>query len=284
MSASPFDPANLPAEAEIALNFVIETENYFLEAHVFDKDKIFVTFESAQPRGPRPDKYRSGWGSETMRKRRISTLCIKPKIADWYLRADLAEVLTRLRPWLAEFGRVIAYGGSMGGFGALNYADTMGATDVVAMNPQTAMNPATVPWETRFAAAPRQDFVGPYGDARENFLNTPRVLIFVDRHFPPDWAHVTRLVPGSYRVINVPYLQHGLPPGLAKLGLLSWLIETIAADRFTEAEFYRRIRVRRQSPRYARALYQLTAGHPRRHAVVRANLKPPRRGVTLDEE
>lgn len=250
MSASPFQIANLPAGAEMALNVVIETENYFLEAHVFDKEKIFVTFESAQPRGPRPDKYRSGWGSEAMRKRRISTLCIKPKIPDWYLRPDLAEVLTTLRPWLAEFGRVIAYGGSMGGFGALTYADTMGATDVIALNPQTAMHPATVPWETRFSAAPRQDFVAPYGDARENFLKTPRVLIFVDRHLPLDWAHVTRLVPGSYRVINVPYLQHGLPPALAKLGVLGWLIEAIAADQFDETEFYRRIRTRRQVPRY----------------------------------
>lgn len=283
MSAFAPRVTDLPANAEVSLNLVLETENYFLEAHVFDQDKIFVTFENANPRGPRPEKYRAGWGSEALRKRRISTLCVKPKIPDWYLKPDLAEAFVSLRPWLAGFTRVIAYGGSMGGFGALTYADTMGATDVVAMNPQSTMNPTLVPWETRFKAAPRGEFVGRFGDAKENFVNTPRVFILVDRYFAPDWGHVSRLHPGSYTALNVPYLQHGLPTALAKMGVLSWMIQSFANDTFTEAAFYSRIRARRQSRRYIRTMHQLTQGKLRRHGIVNRILGPLRRGDADDE-
>lgn len=37
---------------------------------------------------------------------------------------------------------------------------------VIALDPQSTMDPRVVPWETRFAEARRQDWTGPFADAR----------------------------------------------------------------------------------------------------------------------
>jgi len=49
------------------------------------------------------------------------------------------------------FEQVMTYGGSMGGYGALAYADAVNAGVVLSINPQATLSERLAPWETRFS-------------------------------------------------------------------------------------------------------------------------------------
>ncbi|MEX3314052.1 hypothetical protein [Sulfitobacter sp. PS-8MA] len=169
---SGIQPLNLPAEAaEICQNYVIETENYFLEGYIFNFDLLVVTFESAGGSDPRPDKFRAGWASIPLRKRKISSLCIKPKRVDWYTRPDLASIFKEIRSHFRKFRRVVTYGYSMGGFGALTFADLIGADEVHAIAPQSTLRRDIIPEDDRFPRSRNWSFDGLFGDAVGNYRN-----------------------------------------------------------------------------------------------------------------
>ncbi|MBR9650101.1 hypothetical protein [Thalassovita aquimarina] len=247
---------------------MLETENYFLEAHVFDHDRLFVTFESAEPPGQRPKKFRSGWGAEALRKHRVSCLCVKPKFADWYARPDLPEALARLEEFFARFRRVITYGGSMGGFGALAFADLVGAHDVIALNPQSTLDRRKVPWENRFEPALPFDFTGPYGDAKGKFDRAERVFVLVDRWFSPDWKHIERIMRDNIIVLNTPFLRHRTTEHLRNMQVLGPIVDAFIQDRFSEPEFHRHMRARRRLNRYFDTLGKMAADRQALRSIV----------------
>lgn len=86
-----------PMEISVSQNILITTENYFLECIDFNSPTLVVTFEAAGLPLHRPDKFRSGWGSNLLRNFNVSHLCVKPKTTDWYLKPNLALAFERLK-------------------------------------------------------------------------------------------------------------------------------------------------------------------------------------------
>lgn len=269
------DPlAGLGQAAEISRHFIIETENYFLEGFLFSEaGTLFITFEHAGGPLERPGKYRPGWGTGFLRRERIDHIAVKPKRKDWYTRPDLPQIFAQLGALFARYREVVPYGGSMGGFAALTFADLVGATTVIAIAPQSTLDPRKTPWDNRFPPAQDCDFSGPYGDAVGKYAGVARVLIVVDRYCEPDMRHLARLRAENVHVLNLPLLGHTLAADMQRMGLLSYLISSIQAGTFSKTEFQAIARRRREMPHYLEALHQRVQASPTRVRVTAHRLQ-----------
>jgi hypothetical protein len=253
---------------QVSQSVLCETENYLLEGHIFGYDTLFVTFEPAGGIGRTTSRYRHGWGATMFRQKGISCFCVKPKRKDWYTRPDLGQAFHRLRPFLDQFDRVIAYGGSMGGFGALAYGDAMGADTIISINPQSTLDPSKAPWEDRYPVARTLDFSADFADAVGKYGTVRQVLIFSDRHYDYDERHTERLRAPNVTVINTPFVEHHVPEHLQRIRALGYIVTSVHDDTFDPQVFYSKMRGRRTLRRYADVMLSKTEGRPHLHRIV----------------
>lgn len=253
---------------EICHNYIIETENYFLEGHIFNRDLLVVTFENSIGGDSRPDKFRKGWGFEPLRKRQISCLCIKPKRTDWYTRPDLVLAFEELRPHFRRFRRIVTYGASMGGFAALTYADLIGATEVHAMGPQSTMSPSILQGEIRFPKSRAWSFDGPYGDAVGKYGKARRVFVYFDRAHPLERLQCNRLAAPNVTFVNMPFAGHSVAQFTVNAGAMVNIVDAIETGRFDAVGFYAALRTRRTLPAYYKQLREVAKGNERRRTDI----------------
>ena len=236
---------------KLSQNLFLNTENYIIEAFVFNTKSLVVTFEAFSSTKDKND-FRMGWGGGFLRNASISHLCIKPKSSDWYRGGDLGKALADLKQagFFSAFDRVMTYGGSMGGYGALAYADSVGAHVAFALNPQSTLDSARVPWETRFPEGRAQDWSGAFSEAREGLNNVGVAYVATDMMHAMDAKHVERLQRDNLCVLNVPFVGHFMPAHLRNMGLLQETFFHILQDRFDIDHFRKRARARRTLPAY----------------------------------
>ena len=252
----PFRRHRAKGEGFWAQHYIRETEHYVLEGYFYSPRRLIITFEHASENPNRADIYRYGWGSKRFRAQRVSHLCVKPKSSDWYRNPDLADALSSLREngFFDQFETIITYGGSMGGYAALTYADLVKATTVLALNPQTTLNLSDVPWEDRFQEAQLQDWTGPYSDAVGKSENAKQVLCVYDPFTRRDAMHVARLNQSNLVHVRAPFLGHGIGEPLNELGAL-WRLVTWAKDDAIDLPcFHKVLRDRKKLPRYLEIL------------------------------
>ncbi|MGV3549911.1 hypothetical protein [Rhizobium sp.] len=106
---------------------------------------LIVTFAHYNPR---PTADGEGYGEAYLAKRGYDFVCIHTKANDWYQSDEFDDVVRVVRP-LTSGRRAVGYGGSMGGYGAINHAQALGLTSVVAVCPQFAIG-RLAPWEYRW--------------------------------------------------------------------------------------------------------------------------------------
>ena len=252
----PFRRHRVPGEGVWANHYIRETEHYVLEGYFYTTRRLMITFEHASENPNRGDVFRYGWGSKRFRAQRMSHLCVKPKSSDWYRNPDLAEALGSLRDsgLFDQFETIVTYGGSMGGFAALAYADLVKATTVLALNPQTTLDLSKVPWEDRFQEAQLQDWSGPYSDAVGLSSNAQKVLCVYDPFTRKDAMHIARLRQPNLVHVRAPFLGHGIAQPLADVGALWRLVTWAKSDEIDLPEFRKVIRARKDLPRYLELL------------------------------
>jgi hypothetical protein len=136
--------------------------------------------------------------------------------------------------------------------------------DVVAISPQSTLDKALVPWETRYATAWGRDFGGPYGDAALASMAAGRVTILYDPYEPLDAGHVARFIGGNVMALRAPLMGHRLGSSLHQMGILSQITLGALNGTLTELEFYRVLRARKSFQRYQRELFKraLARGRP----------------------
>lgn len=240
----------------------IETPNYFLEANLLGRDTLVVTFERAGPPDIRPDRDRKGWGVGPFLRRGVSVLAVKPKVVDWYTRPDLAEALRRLRPLLSVFGQRVTYGTSMGALAALSHADLLGADRVVALAPQTSIDPALFPDDDRIPQDACWDIAAPYADARGKFEGARQVVVLYDPQEPVDVRHVRRILTPGIEVVKLPFTGHEVPVVLRDVGALDRMVDLCLTGRLDRAALGRALRARRSDPAYLDRLARAAEGRP----------------------
>ena len=72
----------------------------------------------------------------------VSGIGIMAKTAHWFPAAPLRAALPAMRGIIASHDAVIAFGSSMGGYAALKHARLLGATHIIACEPQWSIDPS----------------------------------------------------------------------------------------------------------------------------------------------
>lgn len=185
---------------------------------------LVVTFEAADTTIDRRNKARTGFGEEFLLKNGFAVLSVLTSSANWFRPPALRNGFTRpeVEAFRLRYARIHTYGSSMGGFGALAFADLLGASNVVALQPVSTLAADLVPWESRFAPGRSLNWDGPYRDASEGFRQAASVYAFFDP-LTPDARHVERLARtggNRLRQIQVANAGHAIPRTLLRKGVL----------------------------------------------------------------
>lgn len=201
---------------------------------------------------------RRPWGFEFIEKQGWSMLGVMAAGWTWYRDYWAQGEFDRLARdgFFQRFDRVVFYGASMGGYAAAAFSAACPGADVVAISPQSTLDKAVVPWETRYRTVWDKDFSGKYGDAARASQAARRVTILFDPYEPLDAAHARRFAGANVVALRAPLMGHRLGSSLLQMGVLSPIILKALAGSLTGAEFYRLLRARRDFPRYQRELFE----------------------------
>ncbi len=225
---------------------------------------LVVTFDNLDIAMEKRDDRRP-WGFAFIEKQGWSMLGVTAAGWTWFRDPWVVAEFARLRDtgFFAGFDRVVFYGASMGGYAAAAFVGFCPGADVVAISPQSTLDPALVHWETRYRTARDRDFSGPTGDAALASAAAGRVILLFDPYERLDAAHVARFTAPNAVKLRAPMMGHRLGSSLQQMGILSRIILAALDGSLSEAEFYRALRARKTSPRYQRELFRraLARGH-----------------------
>jgi hypothetical protein len=107
---------------------------------------VVICFEYWKP-DPTLDGEFSGEGF--FRHRGLNAIGIMAAENDWFQDDEILDVVAAIRAATPGFRR-IGYGGSMGGFAAINFAHDLDLASLVAVIPQFSIDAAKAPYETRW--------------------------------------------------------------------------------------------------------------------------------------
>jgi hypothetical protein len=80
----------------------------------------------------------------------FAQLHIQSRFNDWYINTETTALEVALAKATGEYGRRVAMGFSMGGYGALRFSGALDLRHVILVAPQFSIHPDVVPWDRRF--------------------------------------------------------------------------------------------------------------------------------------
>ncbi len=218
-------------------------------------DRLLVTFDNLSnvnddsiQREPWAYKFASDGG--------YCHLGIMAHVSDWYRDGDLIRRFQGLvaQGFFEGYERVVFAGVSMGGYAALAFSSLVPGAHVIAINPQTTLDPDLVPWETRYENGQRQDWTLPLADGAALTSGAGRVNVFYDPYFELDQKHIDRLAGDNLRIFKCWFSNHKTAVFLRKIGALKPVMTHCIMDELTQPQFYSLYRERRYLPWYRGAL------------------------------
>lgn len=213
---------------------IYTSANLHVSARVYDPaGPVCVSFAS----GGRP---RELAGDGTAEKYGLNWISVATKEMDWFQYPDMPDAEAAIREATRGFSRVLAYGFSMGAYGALMSSDAIGADVVLALSPQAAMGPACPPRESRWGderARIAHEFGFPHDDIARRLSRTAEIILVYDR-LDHDIDHV-RMVEAVRPItpIHFPLAGHNTLPLLAVLGMASDMVRQALEGSFDAAAF-----------------------------------------------
>lgn len=122
---------------------------YVAHTDTLHPDVCFVTFSPRQAAG-----ISTGFGEGLFTARRINAFHFISKWNHWWQTDDFATAAAVVDAFLkdGDCKRLVAYGSSMGGTGALLASQHLPVTETLVFCPQYSMDPAIVPDEVRWKA------------------------------------------------------------------------------------------------------------------------------------
>ncbi|MBE9606592.1 hypothetical protein IAI18_17140 [Acetobacteraceae bacterium H6797] len=226
---------------------------------IFDGPDLRLVYVPAEKRGPLVVTFSPlvhqdfdppvGFGQEFFAKRGLACLCFISAWPHWWQVPDIEKALSIAREVVRQHSRVITYGSSMGGHGALLHSRALGATTVIAAAPQFSIDPAKAPFERRWRhRASKLTFN--WDDMKAGLAPKARKYIIYDP-LSIDRKHVQRL--RSPRIIRVglPFSGHAPLAYLSHIGLLSDTILSMIGNKFSLLSLKEAVRAqRRGNPDY----------------------------------
>lgn len=232
-------------------------EGYAIDFLLRSTRNLTICFDHAGPARKKANTSREAWGYRFLEENfDHSGLFIKPLVSDWFRGKALLNLFKQLNEigFFDKFDTVVNYGGSMGGYGAIAYADVCKAKSLLAYNPQATLKKDIVPWEKRFNWAPTQDWEGPLWNAADGCRSAQYVFVVFDPHHGNDRRHVAMLDVPSRVDLVIPYVGHRTPLHLANLGMSTNLFRDVTNGTFDLTEWNMTIRRRRSLEVYYQGL------------------------------
>jgi len=186
--------------------------------------ELVVTFEAADTTIDRSNQKRKGFGEDFLARNGYAVLSVLTSSANWFRPPAILDAFARrdVTNFLRRFDKVHGYGSSMGGFGALAFADLLGISNIVALQPISSLAPDLVPWETRFAHGRALDWRGSYRDGAAGITGVASLYALYDPA-TNDAHHVERVASTAgtrLRRIEIPGAIHAVPRFLQERKLL----------------------------------------------------------------
>lgn len=234
----------------------LDTGSYWID-FIPGGGKLAVTFEPAGGPVHRPNNLRRNWGESFFVPRGYSFLSVKPKNVDWYRQPDLHDFFESdsFKVFIRQFPGAVVSGTSMGGFAALAFAEAFPNCLILAHGPQTTLDPDLTPWDKRFPTGSKQDWKGRFADGAKAAQSARRIYITYDPFHPQDRRHAHRVVGPNVVHLKMPFLGHGTPDWLLKMGVLTQVTELATEEKLDTLTFAKLVRRRRNLAKYYNAMY-----------------------------
>lgn len=202
------------------------------------------------------DLKRAGFGApqtiETLYQLGHQILDIQTAENDWFINAETPALELALAQVAKTRPGAVIFGFSMGGYGAFRFARALRAAKVVAVSPQVSLDPAQVPFETRYTEEAKH-FDPTLGDLRPFSDAALPGVIFVDPFVRPDLRHaqlLEQLYP-SVRILRMPGAGHPATRVLGEARRMGQIIRALPGpvEELRKAQQTHRT-IRKESPRY----------------------------------
>lgn len=203
------------------------------------------------------DLPRKGQSRETIRLAGLDAIQVIPRGNHWYQYEDINAMIAEVRLIADRYSDVVAYGQSMGAYGAIHTSARLRPSTVLAICPQFSIDPARISFDSGY-----EDFVSDINfirdDIEKNAHQDTEFVIAYDPHLPSDHNHYLgyeRHLKKVYR-LRMPFCGHGVSEALRKAEMIpSYLIRLIIGGKneinATRQEFRRH---RHKVPAYWSAL------------------------------
>lgn len=225
---------------------LFENDNLSLHSVPIDQsEQVVVTFSPrlGAPR-PGPAHPNAGFGQELFRKSGISAFHVVAKWNHWWQLDEMEEVLQAIRD-RRGMRALWTYGASMGGGGALMFADRLEAAGAIAMSPQASVDLSRADFEPRWMEDRRR--IKTFDDRwLDTGLSTPTWLFYDPTHAEDDQhARMIAATAADIHCIPVLFSDHAAMRMLLECGMLSDTVRKVLAGRFDREAFLRSVRSRR---------------------------------------
>jgi hypothetical protein len=168
--------------------------------------------------------------------------------SDWFQGDDIPDMMAAIRDATSGFREVIAYGSSMGGYGALRFASAIGAKRAVSMVPLYSIQPEKVPFETRWEQDAAQ-LIFQHDDMTGAWEGVDAYVMYDPTHI--DRRHVELLRErGAFRELRFPHAGHSIGLMLSEMKLLSRLVLDLFDGKASWPDMRREMRARRTASSY----------------------------------
>ncbi|WP_299733514.1 hypothetical protein [uncultured Tateyamaria sp.] len=222
-----------------------------------DTKQLIISFGQAQDTD-HPELDWPAWTDRLARQKGWSHLAILAPKDTWFRDPHLIQTLEQLRDlgFFKRFKDVALFGAAKhgGGFAALAFAPLIPSATIIAFDPQSTLRPTSVPWEDRFKPQAPTDWSLPYSDATRALTNTKRAYVAYDPFSRQDAQHVARLPAKRITPLRAVGLVDDIGIALKRLGLLDDLVIAAVAGTLDPADWYPKLRARRDLYIYRRGM------------------------------
>lgn len=254
---------------------IYDGPNYRVVHHrASNAPRIVVNFEVWLPE---PAREAPATATEFFVARGINFIGIKPAANDWFQHDEILAAIGAIRDATPGAQRV-GYGGSMGAFAAINFAEVLALDSLVAVCPQFSIQRHRAPFEHRWQQeAARIDF---RHDGIDRIAPLRHGYILYDP-FSEDRAHVQAITAchPALTLVPISFAGHEQLRFLTHAGLAADLLIGLVEGRFERAAMVRHMRAARAASNLiwlgaARLLLQRRQAAAALRAILRAKADP----------
>lgn len=191
---------------------------------------------------------------KSLHKYEFNVVGIMPKQKSWFPEQSMRNMLESIQDRIASFENRIAYGGSMGGYAAIKYANLLNFQRVVAMVPQYSIDPMDVE-DKRYNMFYQPDLNAGMRVEAQDVSATREYILVYDPYYAEDRVHIECLKPllPEAKHLHLPYTNHDAIAVLAS----SELVHDFIRHPFEASYFYQKMRrVKKNSKFYYRKVIE----------------------------